>query len=211
MAACLLQVFSGIHLTTANSVICFSMRTIRCTTGEDTIVDDWNYDYFSQFNWHIQHGYVFRNSSNGVVYMHREVLHLVGHADFETADHIDNNSLDNRKANLRPATYSQNNQNRGLISTNRSGYTGVRWRAQRRKWVPRVDSNGRTTDLGHFEDLLEAIKVRDIAALHCYDAEFIVLNLGREHYPPGSPRDWPEESIPDCPALRRLINEDPTS
>ena len=63
--------------------------------------------------------------------------------------------------------------------------------------------------LGYFRDspgeytaLLDAVKVADTAAIHLGRDK---INLSREHYPAESPRDWPEESIPDCPALRRLI------
>jgi hypothetical protein len=62
---------------------------------------------------------------------------------------------------------------------------------------------------GYFRDLpdeypalLDAVKVADIVVIHLGRDK---INLGRDHYPPGPPRDWPEESIPDCPALRRLI------
>lgn len=40
-------------------------------------------------------------------------------------DHINRNGLDNRKANLRPASHSQQNMNKGLQSNNKSGYRGI--------------------------------------------------------------------------------------
>jgi hypothetical protein len=59
-------------------------------------------------------------------------------------DHIDNNGLNNRRNNLREATYSGNNSNRATKSENKSSvYKGVyktpsgRWQAQlmiNRKW-----------------------------------------------------------------------------
>jgi hypothetical protein len=71
--------------------------------------------------------------------------------------------------------------------------------------------NGKTTYLGLFKDspgesaaLLAAVKATDAAAIALGRDK---INLGREHYPVGPPRDWPEDAIPDCPALKRLIGD----
>ena len=49
-------------------------------------------------------------------------------------DHINNDKKDNRLANLRLVTVSQNNQNRGKQSNNTSGYKGVSWAKKSQKW-----------------------------------------------------------------------------
>jgi hypothetical protein len=91
------------------------------------------------------------------------------------------------------------------MSTNVSGYRYVSWSKPYEKWFVGVRVRGRTKTLcfGLHLNLLDAVKVADIAAIHLGRDK---INLGREHYPVGLPRDWPEESIPDCPALRRLID-----
>lgn len=49
-------------------------------------------------------------------------------------DHIDRNPLNNRKDNLRKATYSQNAQNRTMNSNNTSGVIGVNYTKDRNQW-----------------------------------------------------------------------------
>ena len=98
-----------------------------------------------------------------------------------------------------------------LLYNNVSGYRGVSWPKSREQWQSRAKSNGKEIHLGYFKEdspntytaLLVAVKVADIAAIHLGRDK---INLGRDHYPPGPPRDWSEESIPDCPGLRRLID-----
>lgn len=167
------------------------MRTIRCTTGEDTFVDDWNYDYLSQYTWRVQNGYVIRSTQDGQVFLHKEVLSLVGYVDFGIGDHRNRNPLDNREENLRPATHSQNSQNCGLLAINKSGYIGVHWHPRHERWMVKVKSGATATYPGYFEDLLEAVKAYDVAALYFHDPDFVVLNLERWHYPAGHPDTWP--------------------
>lgn len=74
----------------------------------ETLVSDEDYDYLSQFMWRVTHGYVAaysRAKGQSNTYMHRVVLsRAVGNDDFKIADHINCNTLDNRRENLRPAT-----------------------------------------------------------------------------------------------------------
>src|SRR5690348_9287785 len=54
-------------------------------------------------------------------------------------DHINNDTLDNRKMNLRVVTIQQNSQNRaGVSSNNTSGYRGVRYDKRSKKWISAV-------------------------------------------------------------------------
>ena len=51
-----------------------------------------------------------------------------------SVDHIDNNKCNNKLHNLRRATTTENNQNRGMRTDNTSGVKGVSWSKRAEKW-----------------------------------------------------------------------------
>ncbi len=71
-------------------------------------------------------------------------------------DHINCNPADNRIANLRAATRSQNECNKRLKSNNRSGYKGVSWYARHSKWQASIRINGKSRGLGFYATREEA-------------------------------------------------------
>lgn len=60
----------------------------------------------------------------------------------EDVDHINNDRNDNRLSNLRLASRYQNLQNAKIRSNNTSGYKGVSWRKDTRKWDVRIREHG---------------------------------------------------------------------
>jgi len=68
-------------------------------------------------------------------------------------DHINGDRADNRIDNLREVTRSENQCNRGALSSNTSGYPGVSWHARSKAWVVRLMKNGKSYALGYFKDL----------------------------------------------------------
>ena len=75
-------------------------------------------------------------------------------------DHQNKNKLDNRRINLRPCTYSQNNMNIGIRIDNTSGIIGVYWFSRDKKWKAQINIDGKTKNLGTFIDKEDAIKTR---------------------------------------------------
>ncbi len=78
-----------------------------------------------------------------------------------TIDRIDNDKGYSPE-NCRWATRTeQSNNTRLLISTNTSGYRGVCWLKQRKKWLASVGFEGKSTYIGCFKTALEAAIARD--------------------------------------------------
>ena len=66
-------------------------------------------------------------------------------------DHRDRNKKNNVITNLRIATRSQNNYNRGRSIKNTSGFKGVTWHARRNKWQAQIKISKGYKYLGVFE------------------------------------------------------------
>jgi hypothetical protein len=82
---------------------------------------------------------------------------LIDAKENEFVDHINHNTLDNRKSNLRIATNDENTKHReGKNKNNKSGYRNVCWHTKEGKWFVQLQINGRNTVLGKFNDIDEA-------------------------------------------------------
>jgi len=88
-------------------------------------------------------------------------LYMTGSWPKNQVDHINHQKTDNRWANLRDVTGSQNQRNRCAHKNNKSGVMGVI--KYRGRWVSQITVNGRNITLGSFEELSEAIICRKAA------------------------------------------------
>ena len=70
-------------------------------------------------------------------------------------DHINHDTLDNRRSNLRLINTKNNNRNRkGANCNNKSGYRNVCW--VQGKWQVQLMVDGKNASLGRFTDLHKA-------------------------------------------------------
>jgi hypothetical protein len=85
------------------------------------------------------------------VYLHRFIM---GAESGMEVDHINHNTLDNRKENLRIVTHSQNLQNpSGACINSKSGVRGISWRPDMKKWEVQLQADKRSYGLGWYEEL----------------------------------------------------------
>jgi HNH endonuclease/AP2 domain len=82
---------------------------------------------------------------------------------------------DNRISELREATKSQNAANTSKHKDNTSGFKGVCWDKQAKKWKARIMINGKNKTLGLFDIIEEAALAVNKAALELYN-DFACLN-----------------------------------
>jgi len=92
----------------------------------------------------------------------RRMLHrvIMNAPPGKVVDHINHNTLDNRKDNLRIVSYVENARNRaGLNRNNKSGYPGLRWHTEINKWVATIKINYKEIYLGAFINKEDAINI----------------------------------------------------
>lgn len=89
--------------------------------------------------WKNSNGYTRITVSGKSYYAHRLAwLYMTGEWPAEEVDHINGDRRDNRFANLRATTVSLNRANTKRRSDNTSGYKGVCWDRNRKRWLVRA-------------------------------------------------------------------------
>ena len=134
--------------------------TIYTSKGEPFYVDLEDFDKVKNICWHrTNDGYIVNRSKDTTTMLHRYVTNCPPELQ---VDHIGGNKTrnDNRKSNLRYATYSQNSMNRCLNDKNLYGVTGVAWDIKREKWVATITADRHKHYLGAFDNFDDAVNAR---------------------------------------------------
>jgi len=113
------------------------------------------------------------------ILLHREVMARVYGRQLERnewVDHINNESLNNTRANLRLATPAQNLANQGQSRKNTTGYKGVYFckHSTKNPWKAQIMANGKQHYLGLFasKELAHAAYCKAAIELHGEFANF---------------------------------------
>ena len=131
---------------------------MEMSSGKSVLIDH-DCAYLFSVPWGLCGGYAARNIERGqAIYLHRLVLNGFS----ERVDHINGDKLDNRRANLRPASHRDNIRNQRLRIDSSTGFKGVRKRYK--KWSAQITYDGRQIHLGSANSAEDAAILYDKAA-----------------------------------------------
>lgn len=136
---------------------------ILLNQNKEIIIDDEDYDKFLSRKWYCAEyrgkWYVKSNNKKGLPKQIRLHRFLTNAPDNSEVDHINGNTLDNRKSNLRFVNRSQNMMNQ-KSRPNR----GVSWHRTAKKWRAYIVKDYKQTHLGLFDSLDDAKMAYRVAA-----------------------------------------------
>ncbi len=124
--------------------------------------------------------------------------YLFEHRPGYEIDHINLDTLDNRRCNIRYCTHQQNQMNQPLQKNNTSGVSGVSYYPPRKKFRARIKICQREIHLGYFDTFEDAVKARNIGML-CMFGQY-----GR-YNDTGKIPDWIERKVTEkCAVFAEL-------
>ena len=144
-----------------------------CSNGDSFIFDEIDFPLIFQHRWHIDSkGYPKTNIQNSTRTLSRLITKC---SDKHFVDHINRDTKDNRRFNLRIAKPYENSRNSSVRKNNKCGYKGVSLH-KGGKYRADIGVDGKIIYLGLFENMIDAAKAYDEAARK-YHMEFARLNF----------------------------------
>ena len=142
----------------------------------EILLDDEDYERlendFPNMNWTITKNrnklYAEKRVNKKNIYLHRYIMNC---PKGKYVDHINHNTLDNRKENLRITNNADNLRNGQLRPNNTTGINGVYYDKTRKKYVARIRVNYKIIHLGSFNTLKEATQKRKEAEVKYWVSE----------------------------------------
>lgn len=148
---------------------CAKVTNLNVKPKFSFIVDVIDLPIVEKYFWYSTKGY----AQNDIVgCLHRVIANAKPH---ELVDHINMDTLDNRRENLRICTKAENMRNRNAQANNTSGMEGVTWDKYGKKWMAQLSLNKKHIHLGRYDDILDAAKAYNAAAI-IHHGEFARLN-----------------------------------
>lgn len=132
------------------------MKLIPLTNSiKPAFVDDEDYDKVKIYSFNLSaNGYPRTNLVTKTMCLHNFILGPSPPG--MTPDHKNRNKLDNRRENLKFSTGAEQKKNRGILKSNTSGVTNVRFNKATGNYVVRVRKGGKRVHLGYFPTLERA-------------------------------------------------------
>lgn len=151
-------------------------KQIPLTQGKVAIVDDDMYEFLSQWKWRSAKDkntwYAVRSIARKTIGMHRVITNA---SPGQLVDHWNGDGLYNVRQNLRVCTDGQNRANRRIQKNNKSGFKGVCWSKDKKKFHAYITS-GNIIHLGYFNDPEAAARAYDAKARELH-GEFARTNF----------------------------------
>lgn len=156
-------------------------KEIPLTRGKVAIVDDDWYEMLSLVRWNAdKHGYAKSGwRVKGKHYgckMHRLIIDA---PKGYHVDHINGNTSDNRRANLRLCDSARNQHNSAKSIGLTSVYSGVHWNSANKKWIAQMNVGGKRKYLGSYDSEIDAAKAYNDAGIY-YRGEFFATILSKQ-------------------------------
>lgn len=142
--------------------------------NKTALVDDGDFAIASQYTWSDSEGYAKTRINGKTVALHRLIMNPPAGM---VVDHINGDTLDNRRTNLRICAIRGNAQNRRKQRGTKSKYKGVGWFKPTQQWTASITANGKSYALGYYDTQEEAGAAYNYAA-HQLHGEFARLNEG---------------------------------
>lgn len=148
----------------------FFMKRLKLTKGYYTLLDDEDYlliktkyseykpiSWFDKRNPTYTRAALYKHNVETKTSIYIQIPRLIMNAPKgKVVDHIDRNTLDNRKQNLRVCGFSENIRNCKMRKNNTSGYRGAAFNKRTKKWHSSVMINYKSIYLGQYNTAKEA-------------------------------------------------------
>jgi hypothetical protein len=161
------------------------MKTLELTNGGQVIIDDEDFDVLSCIAWswvkpkkNYDKSYVRGTVDGSQIFIHRFILKA---PKGFVVDHRDGNPLNNRRSNLRIATYQQNLFNSCVRSDSKLGIKGVTRSGKR--FAAIIKYCGEVIRLGSFETADEAKAAYDAKAKEIFGEFALVASRSAGNVP----------------------------
>ncbi len=158
------------------------MKEIPLSKGYVALVDDEDYEELMRYKWHVgsygprPHAMRKVRPAEGEtvtrIAMHRQITGAPKGMD---VDHINHQTLDNQRANLRVCTRSQNMMNMRKRPGCSSRFKGVCWNKANDNWIAYIMVNYCQKTIGYFDDEVDAARAYNAEARVKF-REFALLN-----------------------------------
>lgn len=132
-------------------------------TEDLTIIPNVFLSAWKEKNIELERYYIVFNDKGTTKQLHRLIMNA---PKGMVVDHINHDTTDNRKENLRVVTHEENMRNRRAHQANSaSGLLGVHYNSSKKRWVAQIAVNKKQKHIGNFVNEREAVRARKKAEI----------------------------------------------